>query len=116
MISFEPWSLFAVGTSTASNSDLFFSFLLLFLFIFVYSPYNPWRGSRFETSPDEAVKQFADILQKEDSSLKVTIRWPRGRDISVCDVDDCVLFLFLFVCCLLFVFCCWFAVFVAYPP
>lgn len=45
------------------------------------SPHNKWNGSSYDPPTDDAVNAFAAVL-REDPSLKVTIRWPRGRDIS----------------------------------
>jgi 23S rRNA (adenine2503-C2)-methyltransferase len=42
-------------------------------------PFNPWPGAPFETSPDEAIQRFADIVH--EGHLVGTVRVPRGRDI-----------------------------------
>ncbi len=42
-------------------------------------PFNPWPGAPFETSPEGAVKTFADIVHA--GGLIATVRNPRGRDI-----------------------------------
>jgi 23S rRNA (adenine2503-C2)-methyltransferase len=42
-------------------------------------PFNPWPGSRYETSRHEQVRRFAEILN--DAGLSAPIRRPRGRDI-----------------------------------
>ncbi len=42
-------------------------------------PFNPWPGAPFETSRDEAVQRFADIVHA--GGLVGTVRTPRGRDI-----------------------------------
>ncbi len=42
-------------------------------------PFNPWPGSRFETSAAEAVDQFARIVM--DAGFASPVRSPRGQDI-----------------------------------
>jgi len=42
--------------------------------------FNPWPGSDYECSSEEQILSFARALDGQDH-LKVTIRWPRGRDI-----------------------------------
>ena len=43
-------------------------------------PFNPWPGSRYETSEPDRVARFGDILRK--AGLVATTRNPRGRDIA----------------------------------
>jgi len=43
-------------------------------------PFNPWPGSRYTSSSNNAIYRFAERLYGQPN-LKVTIRWPRGRDI-----------------------------------
>jgi len=43
-------------------------------------PFNPWPGSRYETSEPERVERFGDILRK--AGLVATTRKPRGSDIA----------------------------------
>jgi len=42
-------------------------------------PFNPWPGSRFETSGAVAIKRFAAIVM--DAGFASPVRTPRGRDI-----------------------------------
>lgn len=42
-------------------------------------PFNPWPGSRFETSPASAIRRFAEIVMA--AGYASPIRSPRGRDI-----------------------------------
>lgn len=42
--------------------------------------YNPWPGTPYEPSSDAAIRSFAQVLT--DAGVLITIRWPRGRDIS----------------------------------
>jgi 23S rRNA (adenine2503-C2)-methyltransferase len=42
-------------------------------------PFNPWPGSRFETSSARAIDQFAKIIN--DAGFASPVRSPRGRDI-----------------------------------
>jgi len=42
-------------------------------------PFNPWPGTEFSCSSDEAVERFSDILY--EANLSAPIRRPRGRDI-----------------------------------
>jgi 23S rRNA (adenine2503-C2)-methyltransferase len=42
-------------------------------------PFNPWPGSRFEPSPEEAIRRFAEIIN--DAGYAAPVRTPRGRDI-----------------------------------
>jgi 23S rRNA (adenine2503-C2)-methyltransferase len=42
-------------------------------------PFNPWPGSDFETSSDERVQAFSDIVFR--AGISAPIRRPRGRDI-----------------------------------
>jgi len=42
-------------------------------------PFNPWPGAPFETSTDEAIARFADLVH--EGGLVGTVRTPRGRDI-----------------------------------
>ncbi len=43
-------------------------------------PFNPWPGSRYETSTPAAVSRFARIVN--DAGISAPVRTPRGRDIS----------------------------------
>jgi 23S rRNA (adenine2503-C2)-methyltransferase len=43
-------------------------------------PFNPWTGSRYESSSREAILAFSQVLQS--AGVKCTVRWPRGRDIN----------------------------------
>ena len=43
-------------------------------------PFNPWPGSRYETSDPVRVERFGEILRK--AGLVATTRNPRGRDIA----------------------------------
>lgn len=43
-------------------------------------PFNPWPGSRYETSDADRVTRFGEILRK--AGLVATIRKPRGSDIA----------------------------------
>jgi 23S rRNA (adenine2503-C2)-methyltransferase len=43
-------------------------------------PFNPWPGSRYETSSPSAVTRFARIVS--DAGISAPVRTPRGRDIS----------------------------------
>jgi 23S rRNA (adenine2503-C2)-methyltransferase len=43
-------------------------------------PFNPWPGSKYETSTPAAVSRFARIVN--DAGISAPIRTPRGRDIS----------------------------------
>jgi 23S rRNA (adenine2503-C2)-methyltransferase len=43
-------------------------------------PFNPWPGSPYESSSSESVIAFAAELERRGQA--VTIRWPRGQDIS----------------------------------
>jgi 23S rRNA (adenine2503-C2)-methyltransferase len=43
-------------------------------------PFNPWKGSSFETSSDEAIQRFAEVLRTRNH-VQVNVRTPRGRDI-----------------------------------
>jgi len=42
-------------------------------------PFNPWPGSKYETSSGNALHRFARILN--DAGYASPIRTPRGRDI-----------------------------------
>ncbi|MBV8089803.1 MAG: 23S rRNA (adenine(2503)-C(2))-methyltransferase RlmN [Alphaproteobacteria bacterium] len=42
-------------------------------------PFNPWPGTPYECSPDEAIKVFSDIIFA--AGYSAPIRTPRGRDI-----------------------------------
>jgi 23S rRNA (adenine2503-C2)-methyltransferase len=42
-------------------------------------PFNPWPGSRFETSTPDAIRRFAAIVM--DAGYAAPVRTPRGRDI-----------------------------------
>jgi 23S rRNA (adenine2503-C2)-methyltransferase len=42
-------------------------------------PFNPWPGADYETSPDERVQRFSDIVF--EGGISAPIRRPRGRDI-----------------------------------
>jgi len=42
-------------------------------------PFNPWPGSRFETSNQAAIRKFAAIVM--DAGYAAPVREPRGRDI-----------------------------------
>jgi len=42
-------------------------------------PFNPWPGSAYETSTDERVRAFSNIVY--DAGISAPIRRPRGRDI-----------------------------------
>ncbi|HKM64035.1 MAG TPA: 23S rRNA (adenine(2503)-C(2))-methyltransferase RlmN [Acidisphaera sp.] len=42
-------------------------------------PFNPWPGSRFETSTPDAIRRFAAIVM--DAGYASPVRAPRGRDI-----------------------------------
>jgi 23S rRNA (adenine2503-C2)-methyltransferase len=42
-------------------------------------PFNPWPGSRYETSTPAAVAKFARIVN--DAGISAPVRTPRGRDI-----------------------------------
>lgn len=42
-------------------------------------PFNPWPGSRYESSSNNRIHKFASII--EGQGVQATIRWPRGRDI-----------------------------------
>ncbi|GGI82737.1 dual-specificity RNA methyltransferase RlmN [Polymorphobacter multimanifer] len=42
-------------------------------------PFNPWPGSAYETSTDERVNRFSDIIFQ--AGISAPIRRPRGRDI-----------------------------------
>jgi 23S rRNA (adenine2503-C2)-methyltransferase len=42
-------------------------------------PFNPWPGSRFEPSPPEVIRRFAEILNA--AGYAAPVRTPRGRDI-----------------------------------
>ena len=43
-------------------------------------PFNPWPGSRYETSSPATVAKFARIVS--DAGISAPVRTPRGRDIS----------------------------------
>ena len=43
-------------------------------------PFNPWPGSRYETSTPAVVAKFARIVS--DAGISAPVRTPRGRDIS----------------------------------
>ena len=43
-------------------------------------PFNPWPGSKYETSTPAAVARFARIVN--DAGISAPVRTPRGRDIS----------------------------------
>ncbi len=43
-------------------------------------PFNPWPGSRYETSEPERVQRFGEIIR--NAGIMATIRTPRGRDIA----------------------------------
>ena len=43
-------------------------------------PFNPWPGSRYETSGPERIGRFGDIVRK--AGVMATVRAPRGRDIA----------------------------------
>jgi 23S rRNA (adenine2503-C2)-methyltransferase len=42
-------------------------------------PFNPWPGSRYETSAPDAIRRFAAIVN--DAGYASPVRTPRGRDI-----------------------------------
>jgi 23S rRNA (adenine2503-C2)-methyltransferase len=42
-------------------------------------PFNPWPGSAYETSTDERVQAFSDIIF--EAGISAPVRRPRGRDI-----------------------------------
>ena len=42
-------------------------------------PFNPWPGSRYETSTPRAIERFARIVN--DAGFSAPVRSPRGRDI-----------------------------------
>jgi 23S rRNA (adenine2503-C2)-methyltransferase len=42
-------------------------------------PFNPWPGSRFETSTAAAIDRFAGIVM--DAGFSSPVRSPRGQDI-----------------------------------
>jgi 23S rRNA (adenine2503-C2)-methyltransferase len=42
-------------------------------------PFNPWPGSKYESSSKDRIIKFAKII--EDGGIGAPIRWPRGRDI-----------------------------------
>jgi len=42
-------------------------------------PFNPWPGTPYECSSDEAILSFAKELRTR--GVHATVRWPRGRDI-----------------------------------
>ncbi len=44
-------------------------------------PFNPWPGNKFESSDMETIEEFKDIICNQ-GSITVTIRLPRGDDIS----------------------------------
>jgi adenine C2-methylase RlmN of 23S rRNA A2503 and tRNA A37 len=43
-------------------------------------PFNPWEGSKYESTGRKGMEEFAKVL--EEQGVPVTIRWPRGRDID----------------------------------
>jgi len=43
-------------------------------------PFNPWPGTIYETSSNNRVRKFAEII--ESHGISAPIRWPRGRDIG----------------------------------
>jgi 23S rRNA (adenine2503-C2)-methyltransferase len=43
-------------------------------------PFNPWPGSRYETSAPARVQRFGEIIR--NAGIMATIRTPRGRDIA----------------------------------
>jgi 23S rRNA (adenine2503-C2)-methyltransferase len=43
-------------------------------------PFNPWPGSRYETSDAGRVQRFGEIIR--NAGIMATIRTPRGRDIA----------------------------------
>jgi 23S rRNA (adenine2503-C2)-methyltransferase len=42
-------------------------------------PFNPWPGAAYETSTDERVQRFSDIVY--EGGISAPVRRPRGRDI-----------------------------------
>ena len=42
-------------------------------------PFNPWPGAFYDTSTDERVQRFSDIVF--EAGISAPIRRPRGRDI-----------------------------------
>src|SRR5690606_38022343 len=44
-----------------------------------HSPFNPWPGSAFESSSNNRIRRFAEII--ENAGIPAPVRWPRGRDI-----------------------------------
>jgi 23S rRNA (adenine2503-C2)-methyltransferase len=42
-------------------------------------PFNPWPGTKYETSTEASIRAFADRLSQH--KVNCTIRWPRGRDV-----------------------------------
>uniref|UniRef100_A0A6B2L7U6 Radical SAM core domain-containing protein n=1 Tax=Arcella intermedia TaxID=1963864 RepID=A0A6B2L7U6_9EUKA len=43
-------------------------------------PFNPWPGTIYETSSNNRIRRFAEIISEK--GIEAPIRWPRGRDIS----------------------------------
>jgi 23S rRNA (adenine2503-C2)-methyltransferase len=42
-------------------------------------PFNPWPGSKYETSSNNAIRRFANIVM--DAGYASPVRTPRGQDI-----------------------------------
>jgi 23S rRNA (adenine2503-C2)-methyltransferase len=42
-------------------------------------PFNPWPGSKYETSSPAAIRKFADIVM--NAGYASPVRTPRGQDI-----------------------------------
>jgi 23S rRNA (adenine2503-C2)-methyltransferase len=42
-------------------------------------PFNPWPGSSYECSPEQAISKFASVL--EEAGYMAPVRTPRGQDI-----------------------------------
>lgn len=45
-------------------------------------PFNPWPGTIFKTSTPENIEKFALAVKRANGNIAVTVRWPRGNDIS----------------------------------
>lgn len=51
--------------------------MLAHFIIFFHRPWNPWPGSMYQTSTNEQIDKFADIVM--NGNIPCTVRRPRGQ-------------------------------------
>lgn len=79
-ITFEYVMLMGINDSKAQARDLVRILKPVTEKLVNLIPFNPWPGAPYACSPDDIIQKFAETLRS--AGVPVTIRWPRGRDIS----------------------------------